>query len=429
MKERILSDKPEKKSKKPETVSVGNVSVKIYSRAKNGYTVWEVSDYSTGARRLRSFSDHDEATREAERIAKLTAKGEVTALDMRPQERATYGRAMELIKETGLPLELVASKYAEAFKILGGDRIMDAAKFFKERNPDSLPHKPVAEAVAELIALKENKKAGTKGASERYIGDLRNRLARFAEAFHVPVDSVTTADVQKWLDGLKVEPQTALNFRRVVFTLFSFCEARGYILKNSNPVEGTEKPEPNADAVAIFSPEEMAKLLAAADADFVPCLAICGFAGLRSAELERLSWRDIDLAAGFITVSAGNAKTRSRRTIPISNNLAQWLAPYANHVGKVWNKKPGILYNAQRETAAPAGVTWKSNGLRHSFCSYRMAQTQKAALVAMEAGNSESVIFKHYHELVRPAQAEQWFGIVPKTPVNVITMGKAVNEK
>ena len=46
------------------------------------------------------------------------------------------------------------------------------------------------------------------------------------------------------------------------------------------------------------------------------------------------------------------------------------------------------------------------NGLRHSFCSYRLAQTNSAAQVALEAGNSPTKIFRHYRELVTPAQAE-----------------------
>jgi hypothetical protein len=34
--------------------------------------------------------------------------------------------------------------------------------------------------------------------------------------------------------------------------------------------------------------------------------------------------------------------------------------------------------------------------------------------VALEAGNSASIIFKHYRELTTPEVAEKWFGILPK---------------
>ena len=51
-------------------------------------------------------------------------------------------------------------------------------------------------------------------------------------------------------------------------------------------------------------------------------------------------------------------------------------------------------------------VKWKKNALRHSFISYRVADTQNVAQVALEAGNSPAIIFAHYRELVRPAEAK-----------------------
>jgi hypothetical protein len=57
-------------------------------------------------------------------------------------------------------------------------------------------------------------------------------------------------------------------------------------------------------------------------------------------------------------------------------------------------------------------VKWKYNGLRHSFMSYRVAEIQNATQVALEAGNSPQMIFKHYRELVRPAEAKKWFSII-----------------
>jgi hypothetical protein len=70
--------------------------------------------------------------------------------------------------------------------------------------------------------------------------------------------------------------------------------------------------------------------------------------------------------------------------------------------------------NSRREKSKEAGkFVWKHNGLRHSFISYRVAQTQNVAQVALEAGNSPQMIFQHYRELVRPAEAKKWFSIAP----------------
>ena len=60
--------------------------------------------------------------------------------------------------------------------------------------------------------------------------------------------------------------------------------------------------------------------------------------------------------------------------------------------------------------------------MRHSFCSYRMAEVKNAAQVALEAGNSPRMIFEHYRELVTEDEAKEWFGIGPKAAANVTPM-------
>ena len=57
---------------------------------------------------------------------------------------------------------------------------------------------------------------------------------------------------------------------------------------------------------------------------------------------------------------------------------------------------------------------------RHSYISYRVAQTQNVAQTALEAGNTPKIIFSNYRELVKPADAVKWFGIEPEVPENVI---------
>jgi hypothetical protein len=40
--------------------------------------------------------------------------------------------------------------------------------------------------------------------------------------------------------------------------------------------------------------------------------------------------------------------------------------------------------------------------------------TRQRGQVALEAGSSPSMIFKHYRELVQPKEAKAWFAIIPK---------------
>jgi integrase len=418
------------KGRKPESVKVGSVAVKIYRRVKtikskrkdgtvaeNDYTVFEVEDYTAGTRRFRSFSDHGEAIREAEKLAGQISTGQATAASMTNPQAASFGCATELLRPTGLSLEMAAAIVAKCHEILGGDFYIEAAKFYAQHRADLITRKTVAEVVDEIV---ESKKA--RALSARYIGDLSARLNCFAKDFAVEVGTVTGPDVQRWLDGLKVAPQTAKNFRTVLYTLFGFAESRGYIFKGGNPVADVEHISANGGAIEIYSPKEIAALLKAAPKAFLPVLALGAFAGLRAAEIERLEWRDLDLAGGFVHVAADKAKTRSRRLVPVLPNLAQWLAPYSKQRGLVWKGTTSDLRDIRAETVKGAATPWKDNGLRHSFVSYRLADTQNVAQVALEAGNSPAVVFKHYRELVRPEAARTWFAITPEAPANVVTL-------
>lgn len=59
--------------------------------------------------------------------------------------------------------------------------------------------------------------------------------------FQCPIASVTTADVQAWLDARKMAPNNARNFQQALCGLFAFAETRGYIVMGSNPVGGTDR--------------------------------------------------------------------------------------------------------------------------------------------------------------------------------------------
>ena len=60
--------------------------------------------------------------------------------------------------------------------------------------------------------------------------------------------------------------------------------------------------------------------------------------------------------------------------------------------------------------------------MRHSFASYSIALCNDAGRVAGELGNSAAVVHKHYRELVKPADAKQWFTVKPGTATNIVTM-------
>jgi integrase len=171
----------------------------------------------------------------------------------------------------------------------------------------------------------------------------------------------------------------------------------------------------------------MAALMEHATPEIAPCFALGAFAGLRSEEILRLEWADVIRRPGFIEVAAHKAKTAARRLVPIADNLARWLRPLHSD-GLLWQNTKAMFHKTRLRVAAHAEVKWKQNALRHSFISYRLAEIQDVNRMALEAGNSPQMIFRHYRELATPEQAATWFKIAPQAASNVvpITRGSAM---
>ena len=97
---------------------------------------------------------------------------------------------------------------------------------------------------------------------------------------------------------------------------------RGYLAKGTDWLDGVQNyTARKLGEITIYTADEMQRLIAAADERILPLIVIGGFAGLRHAEIARLDWQDIDLEEGFIEVKAENAKTDTRRIVPLKAKL------------------------------------------------------------------------------------------------------------
>ena len=249
------------------------------------------------------------------------------------------------------------------------------------------------------------------GASERYLKDLRNRLGIFEEDFGAAnVGEISSNQIDDWLRSLKGAAQTRNNYRTILRTLFEYAVSRDYV--KENVVAKLAKAKVVRGAPAIFTPVQMQTVLEKAPRDFIPYLAIGAFAGLRSAEIERLDWSEIDLADKLIHIKAEKSKSAQRRLVTISKNLLAWLAPYSRKKGPVAD--PQRVRVARDKTCEAAKIDWPSNVLRHSFASYHLAYHQNAAATAAELGHtSPAMLYQHYRELVKPDAAVQWWNVSP----------------
>ncbi|NLF17698.1 MAG: hypothetical protein GX595_10640 [Lentisphaerae bacterium] len=157
------------------------------------------------------------------------------------------------------------------------------------------------------------------GLRPRSLGDLRTRLARFVEAFGPrKVNMVSSADARAWLEGLRTRdgkplaPLSLQHFRFAVSGLFGYAIEHGHIEANpiaavshSRRARGSNRMESTAE---ILTPGEAKALLAAAlehAPAMVAPLALGLFAGVRTAELARMTWNDTSTLPRDLSASPG----------------------------------------------------------------------------------------------------------------------------
>ena len=110
--------------------------------------------------------------------------------------------------------------------------------------------------------------------------------------------TVQTKEIEEWLHALGLAPQSFNNYRARVSSLFGYGVKRGYLERN--PVSAIDKMKSVDQAPGIFTADELRLLLEKAPADLLPMFAIGAFAGLRTAQLVRLEWSEVDLRRGHI---------------------------------------------------------------------------------------------------------------------------------
>ena len=424
-----LSTEKMKRVRFPIVVKRGSSTVKIYRDRKPEGTYYRVVYYTretdggkdVSKRHRLNFCDLQSAINEAEAKASWLSRLDGAALRFSGGDRHIYARALDAVRAFDVPLDTVANEYSKARKLLSdahlnGVSLEDAASFYAKHKGRGITRKAVAQALAEILERKT-----AKGVSGVYLRDLRYRLGAFGQAFHCDVNSITPDDVARFFDGLKLSPRSHNNFLCALRTFFRFAQKHDWLSKEVDLLSRVERRNEKPTPVEIFTAKELAALLIHAAPEVATCIALGAFAGLRSAEIQRLSWSDIERRPGFIEVAADKAKTATRRIVPIAENLSRWLAIAPRNGACVWpHRSKNCFVEAMRRAADKAKIKWKQNALRHSFISYRLAEIQDVNRVALEAGNSPQMIFRHYRELATPEQGRTWFAIAPETAANVV---------
>ena len=288
-----------------------------------------------------------------------------------------------------------------------------------------------------------------------------SRLVRVGRSLgKQPVATITSNDLAEWLDGRSFKPTNRNNYRRLLSAFFNYAVSEG--IASVNPLDRVPVIRVEAAPVKFWTVEQVGLLLHTAEAlkpELVPYLAILALAGLRPAEAEGLLWESVNITEKIIRVEGVTSKTRARRVVPISDNLAAWLVRFRKKTGPVAPKPQSLRRWRERITAATlvpdwqerlakqkdmkgtdiaqAGLTWEkiitdakevrkklwhADILRHSFASHWLPVHHDENKLAEIMGNSPGIIHRNYRGLVTEEEAAPYWQISPSDAGKIIQL-------
>lgn len=403
-------------------VRSGSVTVKIYNINRQAGRYYSVCWYVGPKRHTKNFHRFDRAEAYARERAEELAAGRVLAPQITVAQAQDTKEALRRLGGVDMPLHMVAGEYADLRRVIGErGTLRQAVEFYLHNSIRPDMERTVSQVVEEFT---ESRRAN--GCCKLYIDDCRLRLGAFGRAHAMPITHVLTSDMERWLG--RIAGLTSRNdARRLIITMFNWARRRGYLPRDrETEAKWLDKPRIKPKPIAIFTPGEMRELLEASDGQMRLGLALGAFTGIRSAELLRLKWENFNWEEGVIDLGVDQTKTASRRLVPIHEALMRWIKPYVKDSGPVFSYSLSVCLAEAFATAAKKAtkvrrqsdpdappLRWKINGLRHSYASYRVAETEDVARVSLEMGNSPQKIFSNYRKVVSKARAMEWFSILP----------------
>lgn len=292
--------------------------------------------------------------------------------------------------------------------------LAEAVRFWIRHHPRGAAMPTLDVALAAYV----EKKAGRRPATLR---EYRDKIGRLQKAFPgATVADITTEDLDRWICRTVTNHRSRRQYLTVMHGFFKFV-CRTWHLEN-NPAAGVylDAGETDQTEVEAYTVEEVKRIMAAAEkhaqaARIVPMFAIGFFAGLRPSEISGLTWDNVALDQRQIRVTPATAKRRRQRFVAMSDNLVEWLRPYAKAEGKV----ASVTITSRRDRAEvlkTANVDrWIHDGLRHSFGTYHLAAHADANKTANEMGHrgNTDLVYQHYRKLVTQADGLSFWQIVP----------------
>lgn len=310
---------------------------------------------------------------------------------------------------------------AAALRILGDLQLSltEAAKFASKHLKPESGDITVRVLVDRILREKEREKL--RPASLRGIRFYMGRIAaHFGDARLVK--TLTHDELRLWFDSLKdagASDRHLRNYVRYTQQFFNYSEQFGF--RADNPATRIQPPRIEWTMPAILTVDEAKRLLRTAlqpeFAELLPATVLqlfCG--GLRSAEVARLDWRDIDLEGRKFEVLPATGKNRRDgdwRTPAIPEAAAEFLFLHAQRTGPVVPVRfPFKLTMLHKAAGFPKWELTHDNSKRHSFGSYGCKLHGKDWVEEQMGHNTSGTFLKFYRNArITKEEAQRYFDI------------------
>lgn len=446
----------QRKHKPLPPVKVGGVAIARYQLGDGRIQI--IDRRADGRRWPRNFADAKSAREFCEQRARELHNGGTEAQAFTTADRASYAQATR--DAGGLPVHVVTAEWSQAKAKINGSvhsflEVIEAGIRALKQSVHTVP--TIVEELAKSMAAQD--------LNARYRRGLESTAAAFAKTFPGNIAQIRAPEIERFLDELQVGSRRRDNVLREIRHIFNFARLRSYLPDSISEARKVKKVSKHRGEIGIFTVAEMRLLLEHVQRDWLPFLAIAGFSGVRTEEIslakdaakskDPLRWEDFDWDDREINIRDITAKTGIPRSVPILDNLFAWLAPWRDArasgpvapIGKRPDREFGrnsrLLRVINRELAkAPisgegaqymlgdiageqeviSALDWKHNGLRHSYCSYRMAITRNLHQVADEMGNSPAIVKRNYRRTLPARLGREWFSVAPSKPANIVSI-------
>lgn len=315
-------------------------------------------------------------------------------------------------------LTMDALRAAALLEKFDGITLTQAAQFYVKHHDEAAKCPTMATAFTESI-----KRRGEM--STAYLRDMRTLEKRLPASFMaMNIYEITGKDIAAALDHATGGVTMWRNAYRTIRAIFGDQVKSGTI--KTNPCANVHQPKTrNDDEVTIFTPDQCRAIFDACKVyqdgmsrdcrDCVAAFAILIFAGIRPAELTRLTWDNVNLQTGFIRLSGAVTKTGRTRNAHISDTLRAWLetVPADQREGKIipndWRRKSARV----RKSAGIEGHEYQ-DAPRHTFGSFTVALEGIEYVRAVMGHGFTATFERHYNNALTIPQAREYMAILPE---------------